>query len=153
MFLRSEAHITAYWKYFLHQCFTHIMQFKSSHLPDAIQLFPCMQRKEELLAMYFLDFSLLSVNHLGTMLIISPWQQHQRFNPELLLKNPECLSKTTSSILLLYFFPPGRQMWQCRPILLVLTFLRCFSTDQERRHFPKIRVFNQEQKSWIWQIS
>lgn len=26
---------------------THITQVKSSHLPDAFQLFPCMQKKED----------------------------------------------------------------------------------------------------------
>lgn len=46
---------------------------------------------------------------------------------------------TTQSTLLLYFFLPGRQRLQCHPILTVLTFLRCFSTDQEKKLFPKIK--------------
>lgn len=116
------------------------MQSLTRCLP-AVSLYA--EKRRSLLAMYSPDFSLPSVNHKGTLPVISPRQHPPKdtaFIPEAVLKKQHafipnlnyCVHTSASH------FSCCMQSWQCHPTLPVLTFLGLLPTDKGKKPYPTV---------------
>lgn len=127
------------------------MQSLTRCLP-AVSLYA--EKRRSLLAMYSPDFSLPSVNHKGTLPVISPWQHPQRhsFHPRGSSKEAACLYSQPKLLCphqCLPFFPLHAEL--AMPPYPASAYIPWAFAYRQRKETlsHSYRAFSHDQNSWV----